>query len=134
LIEDGTVVAAGLVGERASEPTLADTGRAAQDDVVVSIDKAAVGKLEEQRAIKAPRGAVIDIFDGGVMAQPGIAQAREQPSVAAIGDFAIEQQAEPFGMRQGRGLTGSFDLAEGFGHAVEAEFMHQLERWMGQHV
>src|SRR5580692_5154741 len=36
LIEDGTVVAAGLVAKRASEPTLAHAGRAAQDDVVVS--------------------------------------------------------------------------------------------------
>ena len=30
--------------------------------------------LRKQRAIEATRGAVIDVLDGGVMAQPGIVQ------------------------------------------------------------
>jgi hypothetical protein len=68
------------------------------------------------------------------MAQLGVAQAREQPSVAAIRHLAIEQQAKPFGMRQGCGLAGGFDLTEGFGHAGKAEFMQQVEGGMSKHV
>ena len=41
----------------------------------MSIDPAALGEFLEQRAIEAAGGAVIDVFDGGLMAQPGIAQA-----------------------------------------------------------
>src|SRR5262249_6686962 len=84
-------------------------------------------KLVEQRAVEAARGAVIDVFDGSLVAQSGVAQARRQAPVAAMTGFAIEQQAEPFGVAQRCGFAGCFDLAEGFGHAVEAELMEQVE-------
>ena len=45
----------------------------------MGIDPAALGELAEQCAIEAARGAVIDILDGGLMAQPGVTQAREKP-------------------------------------------------------
>jgi hypothetical protein len=64
------------------------------------------------------------------VAQSGIAQACAKLSVAAIGGFAIEQQAEPFGMGQDGAFAGCFDLAESLGHAVEAELMQQFESWM----
>jgi hypothetical protein len=37
------------------------------------------------------RRAVIDIFHGGLMAQPGIAQTCEQTAVAMMAELAIEQ-------------------------------------------
>ncbi len=104
LIEDRAVVAAGLVAERASKPTFADAGRAAEDQIVVRVDPVAGDELLEQRAIETARGAVIDILDGGLLAQPGIAQPGGEPLVAPIGDLAIEQQAEPFGMGERRAL------------------------------
>jgi len=130
LIEDGAVVATGLVTECAGKPTFADAGRAAQDQIVMGIDPAALRELVEQRAVKAARGAVIDILDGGLVAQSGVAQACAKPFVVAVGDLAIEQQAEPFGMGQGGAFAGCFDLAESLGHAVEAELMHEFESWM----
>jgi hypothetical protein len=51
LIEDETVVTAGLVAERASEPTLADADWAAQNDIVVRVDKAALGERVEELAL-----------------------------------------------------------------------------------
>ena len=102
--------------------------------ILMGIDPAALGEFLEQRAIETARGAVIDVLDGGLMAQPGIAQAGEQALVTPIADLAIEQQAEPFGMGQRRGFSGCFDLAEGLGHAVEAELMKQIEGWMGEQV
>lgn len=56
LIENGSVIAAGAVAERASEPAFADAGRAAQDDVVVGIDPAALGQPLD-RARSRPRVA-----------------------------------------------------------------------------
>jgi len=37
----------------------------------MGIDPLAFGELLEQCTIEAARGAVIDILDGGLMAQPG---------------------------------------------------------------
>jgi RNA polymerase sigma factor (sigma-70 family) len=93
---------------------------------------AARDEFLEQRAIEAARGAVIDVLDRSLMAQPGIAQASEQASVTPIADLLIEQQGEPFGMSQRCGLSGCFDLSEGLGHAVESELMKEIEGWMGE--
>src|SRR5207247_2538387 len=93
----------------------------------MDLDPATVGEFLEQRAIESARGTVIDIFDGSLMAQPGISQAGEQAPVASIANLLIEQQAEPFGMGQRGGFTGCFDLTEGLGHAVETELMQQIE-------
>ncbi len=47
LIENGPVVTASPVSESAGKPTFADAGRAAQDDVIVGVDPAALGELLE---------------------------------------------------------------------------------------
>ena len=98
LVEDRAVVAAGLVAERAGEPTLADAGRAFDDQVLRLLDPVPAGERLEQGAIEAACGAVVDVLDDGVVAQPGIAQPGLEPPVVAIGGLAVEQQAEPFGM------------------------------------
>lgn len=98
----------------------------------MGVDPAALGEFLEQRTIEPACGTVIDILDGGLMAQPGIAQARQEALVTPMTELAIEQQAKPFGMGERRGFTGFFDLAEGFGHAVKAELLQQIESWMGE--
>ena len=47
LIENGPVVTASPVSESASKPAFADAGRAAQNDIVVSVDPTALGELLE---------------------------------------------------------------------------------------
>jgi hypothetical protein len=56
----------------------------------VDLDPATVGEFLEQRAIESARGTVIDIFDGSLMAQPGISQAGEQAPVASVAGFLVE--------------------------------------------
>ena len=97
------------------------------------VDPFALGELVEQRAIEAARGAVIDILDDGVVAQPGIAQAGGEALVAAMGDLAIDQQAEPFGVGERRAFAGGFEFGEGLGHAGEPELGELIEDGMGQH-
>jgi hypothetical protein len=55
----------------------------------MGIDPGAFRELLEERAVEPARGAVIDIFDRGLMAQPGIAQAGEQAPVAAVAVLAL---------------------------------------------
>ena len=51
------------------------------------IDPGTLGELLEQCAARPRRGTVIDILDGGLVAQPGIAQAGEQAPVTAVADL-----------------------------------------------
>ena len=55
------------------------------DQVLLFLDPVAMCQLLEQDAIETTRRAVIDIFDGGVMAQARVSQPRSAPAVLAIG-------------------------------------------------
>jgi hypothetical protein len=83
----------------------------------MGVNPAAQGEFLEQRAIKAARGAVVDVLDGRLMAQSGEAQAGQKAAVAPVADFLVEQQSEPFGMGERCRFIGCFDLAECLGHA-----------------
>ena len=104
------------------------------DQVLRLVDPAAGDQGLEQGAVETAGGAVIDVLDGGLMAQPGIAQPGPQPSLVALGDFAVEQQAEPFGVRQRGAGRVRLQLGEGAGHAGEAELVQLIEGGMGQQL
>jgi len=87
------------MAKRASQPAFADTGRPFDDQVLRLLDPATGNQGLEQRSVETAGGAIIDVFDSCLMAQPGKAQPGPQPSLVALGDFAVEQQAEPFGVR-----------------------------------
>ena len=132
LIENRAVVAASLVTEGTSKPRFAHAGRPAQNQIVVRVDPLAVGELLEEGAVEAARGSVINVFDAGRLAQSGIAQPGGKPLVAAMGELAIEQKAEPVGMSERRGFVGSLELGKRLGHAGEAKLAQLVEHWMGK--
>ena len=76
VIGNGTTVAAGLVTERAGQPAFADAGRPGDHQVVVVVDPVALDETGQQPSIDPPVGAVVDVLRDGVMAQPGVTQAR----------------------------------------------------------
>jgi hypothetical protein len=123
-----------LVAESAGQPTLADAGGPAQDQIVVRVDPFAAGGLLEQGAVETARSAIIDVFDDGVPAQPSIAQARGQALVAAMGDLAVEQQPQPVGMTEAHGVAGGFEFGEGLRHAGKAELVQLVERRVGEQL
>jgi hypothetical protein len=63
LIEHGAIVATGLVAERRGEPTLADAGRAADQEIDAVVDPATLNEAGEQRTVEPARGAVVDVLD-----------------------------------------------------------------------
>src|SRR5437763_8408034 len=117
LIENRAVVAAGLVAQGTSKPRFAHAGRPAQNQIVVRVDPLAIGELLEQSAVEAAGSPVIDVLDTGLLAQSGIAQPGGKPLVAAMGELAIEQEAEPVGMSERGGFVGRFELGKRLGHA-----------------
>ena len=74
------------------------------------VDPLAIGELVEQSAVEAAWGPVIDVLDAGLLAQSGIAQSGGEPLVAAVGELAIEQEAEPVGMSERGGFVGGLEL------------------------
>ena len=92
------------MAKRASKPTLADAGRAADGQIIVRVDPIAGYELLEQRPIETARGAVIDILDERLLAQPGIAKPCGEFPVVPVGHLPIEQQGQPFRMGECRRL------------------------------
>src|SRR5580693_1617389 len=96
------VALAAIRGDRtiAELATFADPSRPAQDQIVVRVDPLAIGELVEESAVEPAWGPVIDVLDAGLLAQSGIAQPGGKPLGAAMGELAIEQDAEPVGMSE----------------------------------
>jgi hypothetical protein len=66
--------------------------------------------------------------------QASIAQPRPQPTLIAFGSLAIEQQGEPFGMRQLGALRICLQLGERACHTGKPELMQLIESGMGEQV
>jgi hypothetical protein len=122
------------VAQSAGQPTLADASGPAQDQIVVRVDPFAAGELLEQSAVETARRAIIDVLDDGVLAQPSISQASGQALVAAMGGLAVEQQPQPVGMAERRGVTGGLQFGEGLRHAGKAELVQLVERRVGEQL
>ena len=91
-------------------------------------------ELLEECLVEAPRRSVVDVLDGGLaVTQLGAAQSDLKAPGVAIGQLAIEQQREPFGMCELGGLGLALQLDEGIGHAVELQRPELVEGGMAQH-
>src|SRR5215212_4018790 len=95
MVEDGTVVAACLVTERACDPTLADSGWAGDQQVLLARDPVAIDQLGEEGALDAARRPQIDVLNDGRLAQGGELQSGDEPLVVALRDLAVDHETEP---------------------------------------
>jgi hypothetical protein len=133
LVEHRKALAAGLVAESASQPRLADAGRADQRQMMMLTDPLAGRKPEEEGAVEAAVGAEIDVLDDGRLAQPGLSQAAGEPLVLAAGRLAIDEQSEPILATEFAGIGGVVQLEKGISHGGEAERAQALDGGMDQH-
>ena len=129
MVEDGAVVAAGLVAERAGDPALADAGRAGDQQILVAVDPVASDELLEQGAVEAADGAQIDILDDGGLAQAGELEARDEALVVALGGLAVDQQAEALLEAECGDVGLSSLLLERLGHAGKPKAIKRS--WVG---
>ena len=67
------------------------------------------------------------------MTQPGGTQSGLEAPGVAIGSLAVEQQRQPFGVREIADLLLRLELDEGLHHAVELERSELVEGGMGKH-
>ena len=75
--------------ERAGQPALADAGRPGDHQVVVVVDPVALDEIGQQPPIDPPVGAIVDILRDGVMAQPGVAQARAETLILTMDSLSF---------------------------------------------
>jgi hypothetical protein len=134
LIEDGMVVAARLVAERASDPTLSDPGRADDEEVMMPVDPLTGDKLVEQRLVEAARRPEVDVLDDRILAQAREAQSADETFALALGGLAVDHERQTL-VEVEPGDIGLFALLlQRLGHADEAEGYETVVGWMGEHA
>ena len=127
-------LAAGPLSEGAGEPGLTQSAFAGDQKIAFLGNPAASRELLEESFVELPLRAVVDVLDRGL----AVAQARRaQPDLRAfgraIGDLAVEQECEPFGVGEIPGGILLLELGEGVGHAVELQRSELVEGGMGEH-
>jgi len=84
MIDDRAIVAAGLLADGASRPTLAGSTRADESQIVMGVDPLALSGLLEQGSVEPARGSIVDVFDARLLAELGGAQPRRQPLAGRV--------------------------------------------------
>src|SRR3982074_3850673 len=111
MIEDGAVVAAALVAERASNPTFADAGWADDEQILVPCDPLAGNEFLEQGPVEAARGFVVDVLDDSGLTQAGGLEAGVEALVLPLERLAIGHTRATFPRRgAGRHRAGGAGL------------------------
>ena len=100
-VQRAVSVAAGAVGEGARYPAFAHAGWPADQDVEMLADPASVGEREDQLPVEPARVPDVDVLDAGVVLEPGSSQPVGELSRVALGEFAVDEQPEPFLEREG---------------------------------
>lgn len=133
-IGDGLVHARGLMGEGASQPGLSRAGLASEDDLLMGLEPATLGKREDLAAVEAAGGREVDVFHAGVgEAHLRIPEPVGEAFVGAMGRLAVEHQAEPFVAVESLTRVLFGEGAPCGGHAVQAETGHLIEGGVCQH-
>src|SRR5262249_30839622 len=127
-------LAAGPLSQGAGEPGLAQSAFPANEKIAFLGNPAASRELLEERFVELAVRTVVDVLDRGL----AVAQARRtQPNLraigGAIGDLAVEQECEPFGVGQIPGGILLLELDEGVGHTIELQRSELVEGGMSEH-
>jgi hypothetical protein len=133
VVADIEVVAAGGVGQSASQESLTHAGWAKDEDVEVLADPLALGQLENEPPVQAPRGREVEIFHGGWQWQAGCFQASFQTVVFPVCAFTVDEQAETILKGQLGVLRVLKLLFEGNTKSRQAELGQFVEQGLGQH-
>jgi len=84
----------GLVGQRTSKPGLANTGGAADEAVQMLGDPPTGSQQDDERLVQTARGARVEVFERGGVAQLGLTQLEREASVGSLGELAVGEQPQ----------------------------------------
>ena len=125
--------AAGLVAERTGEIGFSRPGRPADEHGLAVPDPLPGGEAEHEGSVQPAGGLEVEVFDGRVKMELGVALQALVAALLPFGLLAFEEQGEAV-------LEGQFGdvghgglLLEGLGHAREPEFVQQVEGGLAKH-
>jgi hypothetical protein len=132
-VEGAIAFAAGFMGESAGEEGFAAACGADNEHILVLTDPGHRGKPGEERSVKSPGMAVVDILDRGVLSEFGLAEPVFQAAVLPVSKFTINEKPEALLEAQGIDLRHVHLLLKGAGHAGQLQAGESFYRRMGQH-
>jgi hypothetical protein len=88
IVDHRSIVAAGLVAERAGKPALAGAGFAGDQQVLSPPDPVAGRELGEQRLVEPARRFGVEILDGRILPEVGKLEPRDEPLAFALDGLA----------------------------------------------
>jgi hypothetical protein len=96
-------------------------------------DPGEVGELGELTGFDTARSACVQIFQAGVLWEPGPAQALCQAVARPLGELVLDHEPQAI-LERARGAIGAVRLLfEGLSHAVQAQLGQLLDQRFGQH-
>lgn len=94
MVEGGNPLAAGGLGQGAGEPCIADSGCAGNQEIVVSPDPLAGGKVCQQRVVDGASGFGIQVFQGGILPQSGTLEPAGKLAVLPLQELRVHEQSQ----------------------------------------
>lgn len=91
------------------------------------------GEVQHEPFVESAPGAIVEVFEGGRLAQLRLVQPCLQPPVVALGCFPVDEQAKPLFEGERVDVRGLELLAQCACHAREAEVLEFVEGGMIMH-
>src|SRR3989304_516594 len=131
-VERGQALAASLMGQCAAQKRLATAGCTVDEKILVLTDPVAGTQARQLRPVKTAASAEIEVFKGSALLELCELQQTREPPVLAVGDLALDQQAEAIFEGQALGAGLGHLLAQRGGHTVELQLVQCIEGGLGK--
>ena len=129
----GEAAAAGPLDEGAREETLADPGRADQEQVVALGDPGAGSEREDLLTVEPSRVGEVDGLERRRVAELGGMESPLQLALLAGGPLGVDEETEALLEGERGGLVGLHLLPAGVGHGADLHGVELVEGLFDQH-
>ena len=121
------------MAERTGEIGLSRPRRAGDENGLAVPDPLPGGEAEHEGSVQPAGGLEVEVFDGGVEVEFGVAFETLVAALLPVGLRAFEEQGEAVLEGQLADVGHGGLLLEGLGHAREPEFVEQVEGGLAKH-
>jgi hypothetical protein len=129
----GQAVTTGLVAEGAGQVGLPGAGGSHDQDTLALADPVATAEAEDERAIEAPGRSEVEVLDGGVEMETGLAEEALKTPVGPFTLFAFQEEDETVVEVEVLDIGQALLFLESRGHARKAELVEEVEGGLAEH-
>ena len=121
------------MAERTGEIGLSRPRRAGDENGLAVPDPLPGGEAEHEGSVQPAGSLEVEVFDGGVEVEFGVALETLVAALGPVGLLSFEEQGEAVLEGQLADVGHGGLLLEGLGHAREPEFVEQVEGGLAKH-